>query len=414
MRSVLVAVVVLAFLNVAFGQYPTDAGFIQVDAASNANLYFYYLKSQGNPTTDPVVLWLQGGPGCSSLFGLYVENGPYMIKADGSFKENPYTWTKNASVIWIDSPVGTGYSYVNNDDYPSDEQTISNDLYTALYTFFFKLHPELAKLPFYIFGESYAGKYVPWLASTVLKQNQKAPQKINLVAIGIGDGWVNPYYQSGSWAPFLYRNNLINEVELEVAAGIYDTYIGLLDAHAFEAADVVGNSLLNGLMTASGVGDPYDIRKDSDPTDPLQDALYTWLNLADTQQKLNASNQVWQACADGPYFALEGDIEQSSAFLLPNILTQIPVLLYNGDKDLICDLDGTSTWATQLVWPYQSQFTNAKNQTWVVNGQSAGWYRGASTLVQVAVYNAGHMVPYDQPRNAQDLLYRFISGGFKP
>jgi len=225
---------------------------------------------------------------------------------------------------------------------------------------------------------------------------------------------VNPLYQTGSWAPFLYRNNLINSAELEAAAAVYDSYMALVEAHDFSAADILGNFLLNSLMTVSGVGDPYDIRKSSDPTDPLQDALGTWLNKADTQKKLNAGSHSWEACAQGPYFALEGDMEQSSDFLLPNILTQIPVLLYNGDQDLICDLDGTTTWANKLNWPYQSQFNSATNKTWSLNGQAAGWYRGASNLVQVAIYNAGHMVPFDQGKNAQALLYQFISGGFKP
>jgi len=316
-------------------------------------------------------------------------------------------------MLWIDSPVGTGYSYVNNGNYLSDERTIANDLYNALYTFFYTLQPQLAMNDFYIFGESYAGKYVPWLASTILTQNQKVPKKINLQGIGIGDGWVDPFYQVGSWAPFLLRNGLIDEAEVIVADGLYDTFKALISAHLYAEADPVGNFLLNGLMGVSGVGDPYDIRKSSDPTQPLQDALTTWLNLASTQSKLNAGNQPWQACATGPYFALEGDMEQSSDFLLPNILTQIPVLLYNGDKDLICDIDGTSTWATSLQWPYQSQFNDAKNISWVVNGQVAGWYRGAANLIQLSVFNAGHMVPYDQPLNAQNLLYRFIAGGFK-
>jgi len=138
------------------------------------------------------------------------------------------------------------------------------------------------------------------------------------------------------------------------------------------------------------------------------------LSTADTQKKLNATGQSWTACADGPYFALEGDMEQSSAFLLPNILTQLPVLLYNGDQDLICDLDGTSTWATQLDWPYQHQFNNAKNSTWKVDTQVVGWYRAAANLFQVAIYNAGHMVPFDQGRPGQALLYQFITGGFEP
>jgi len=122
------------------------------------------------------------------------------VQQDGSFVANPYSWNKNATMIWIDSPVGTGFSYVKDDDYASDEKTIANDLYTAVYAILFTKYPQFASNPFYIFGESYAGKYVPWLASTVLANNAspKSKAKINLKAIGIGNGYVEPYYQTGS------------------------------------------------------------------------------------------------------------------------------------------------------------------------------------------------------------------------
>lgn len=116
------------------------------------------------------------------------------------------TRTAKANMIWIDSPVGTGFSYVSNDDYATDEKTIAIDLYNGLQQFLFKNFANYSKNDFYIFGinttlnhpshsflgESYAGKYVPWLASTILEKNVRAPSKINLKGIGIGDGWYAP------------------------------------------------------------------------------------------------------------------------------------------------------------------------------------------------------------------------------
>jgi len=392
----------------------TDSGFINVDVKLNANLFYYFEKSQNDPSTDPVLLWLQGGPGCSSLFGLFIENGPQIIQPDGSFKSNPWSWTTNASVIWIDSPVGTGFSFVDNDDYATDEKTIANDLYNALVTFFWKLHPELATNNFYIFGESYAGKYIPWLGSTILQNNANATHKINLKGLGIGNGWVNPYYQTGSYGPFLYRHALINDVELEAAALAYETYKGLIDIGSYVPATAVANLLLETLMLEAGVNDPYDIRQPSDPTDPLSNLLETYLNLDSTRKKLNAGTQTWQGCADGPYIALGSDEERSAEDLVPAILTQIPIMLYNGNDDLICNMDGTTTWVEALNWPYQQQFNNAQNQTWSIPGfGTAGSYKSVSTLTHVIVNGAGHMVPYDQPISAHDMVYRFLAG-WKP
>jgi len=392
----------------------TYGGFIQVNKQFGAYLYYYFIESQNNPATDPVVLWLQGGPGCSSLFGNFVENGPVLITANGTFNSNPYSWNAKANVLYIDSPVGSGYSYVESTlGYVTNEKTLSVELYNALYSFLFTLHPEYSKQAFYIFGESYAGKYVPWLTTTVITNNKIAPNKINLQGIGVGDGWVSPYYQAGSYAPFLYANNRIDYVELESSNVLYEAYKVLIDSGSYVTAQALGNTILETLVVAGGIGDVYDIRKASDPTDPLGVALGVYLNLPATRQKMNAGTQVWTMCSTTPYFALIDDLARSSEVLFPQILAaQVPVLLYNGNYDLICNMMGTTTWAANLNWPFQNAFNTATNQSWIVAGQPAGYYKTSNGLAQLIVYNAGHMVPYDQPQNAQDLLYRFISGGF--
>jgi len=141
----------------------------------------------------------------------------------------------------------------------------------------------------------------------------------------VGDGWVDPEIQAGTYAPFLKEHGLIGSATEDASYLIYDAYKVLVDAHAFAEADVIGNALLELLVEAAGNVDVYDIRyKNGDPTDPLQAALGEVLNRAPVQQLLNATGQQWTACANGPYFKLEGDIEQSSAPLFTNILAEIP------------------------------------------------------------------------------------------
>jgi hypothetical protein len=133
----------------------------------------------------------------------------------------------------------------------------------------------------------------------------------------------------------LKANGLINSLEEDAAGPIYESYKLLVDAHLYAEADVVGNALLELMVAAAGNVDVYDIRyHNGDPTDPLQAALGTVLNRQDVMTLLNATGTTsgWTACADSPYFGLEGDIEQSSAFLIPGILAQIPVLIYNGNE----------------------------------------------------------------------------------
>jgi len=312
--------------------------------------------------------------------------------------------------------VGTGYSYVKNQDgYVTDEQTLGQEVYTLLLEFFFNLHPEYSKNPFYVFGESYAGKYVPWVTYTTLVMNNKTTtQKINIKGVGIGDGYINPYIQEYSNAPYLYRHGLINLAELESANWAVEIYRGFIDAGAYESAMELGNIIFEALIAEGGIGDVYDIRKDSDPTDPLQDQLTDYFNLAKTKKQFNATSS-WQACAETPYFSLIDDFAQSSEYLFPAILKELPLMLYNGDFDFICNMDGATNVANELEWDHQQDFLHAKNQTWITQfGDTAGSYRSAYGFTQVIVNGAGHMVPFDQPKNSWDLLYRFINGGFKP
>jgi len=280
---------------------------------------------------------------------------------------------------------------------------------------FFALLPEYYN-DFYVFGESYAGKYIPSICHYILRQNQQHPAlKIKLKGLTIGDGWVDPYYQTGSYAPFLYENNMIDSIELGLAEVTYEGYKALVDAHVWIVADDIGNLLLQSLVTAAGGVDVYDIRYfNGDPTDPIGDALGNYLNEPSVRNQMNAGDQEWVMCGTDAYFGLINDVEQSVANLLPDLLANYQVMNYNGNKDLICNYIGTNEWTSHINWPGQNTYSTAKNHTWIVGGKEAGYYKSGGNLTHTIIYNAGHMAPFDQPQNTQDLLYRFIGGGFKP
>ena len=147
----------------------TYSGLLLANSKYSSYLYYIFMQSLNNATTDPLILWLQGGPGSSSMFGCFVENGLYQINSNSTWLINKYSWLTNASILWIDNPVGAGYSYTNG-AYEHNEKSLSADLATALQQFML-LYPSFNNNRFYIFGESYAGKYVSWLAYTILTTN---------------------------------------------------------------------------------------------------------------------------------------------------------------------------------------------------------------------------------------------------
>jgi vitellogenic carboxypeptidase-like protein len=169
-------------------------------------MFFWFFPAQNGNKSAPVLLWLQGGPGATSLFGLFNENGPIQVNTDGSLTERPINWNSLYSLLYIDNPVGTGYSFTSNDQgYTRSQDDVARDLYSAL-SQFFQIYTDYASSPFYVTGESYAGKYVPSITYKIHVENQNASAKIkiNLKGMSIGDGLTDPVNQY-MYGDFLYQ-----------------------------------------------------------------------------------------------------------------------------------------------------------------------------------------------------------------
>ena len=147
-----------------------------LDGGNGYRLFYWFVESQNYPSEDPVVLWLNGGPGCSSIAGLLTENGPFRVAADGTtLYLDPYSWNAFANVLYLESPVNVGFSYnttkFTESHVYNDEATVDIK-YNALINFFEK-YPYYKKHEFYITGESYAGVYIPLLTQKILKNRWK-------------------------------------------------------------------------------------------------------------------------------------------------------------------------------------------------------------------------------------------------
>eukprot|EP01126_Amoeba_proteus_P034145 TRINITY_DN3388_c0_g1_i13.p1 TRINITY_DN3388_c0_g1~~TRINITY_DN3388_c0_g1_i13.p1 ORF type:complete len:149 (+),score=31.11 TRINITY_DN3388_c0_g1_i13:72-518(+) len=126
------------------------SGYITVNPEKNGQLFYWLVESQSNPTVDPLVLWVSGGPGCSGELALFKENGPWTVNSSLILTDNIYSWNKIATVIWIDQPVGTGYSYADS-DYVVEEKQVALDMHVFLQSFF-ALYPQYQRLEFFISG----------------------------------------------------------------------------------------------------------------------------------------------------------------------------------------------------------------------------------------------------------------------
>ncbi|KAE9141181.1 hypothetical protein PF007_g350 [Phytophthora fragariae] len=181
------------------GSTKQDSGYIKLPNKVDDHYFFWYFEARHGPETAPLVLWLTGGPGGSSMMALLTENGPCRVRPDLSTETNPYSWTNAANVVWLDQPTNVGFSYgPDPTDADEDESNVAENIYWFLQGFL-ERHPELQGREFFISGESYGGHYVPAAAHFISQQNRRTRDdalRINLQGISVGNGWTNPVIQS--------------------------------------------------------------------------------------------------------------------------------------------------------------------------------------------------------------------------
>ena len=157
-------------------------------------MFYWVFESHADTTTDPLVMWLTGGPGCASEVALFYENGPFKFPKDLSkttpLTENPYSWNANANLLFVDQPIGTGFSDAKIGHDSHSEVEVAENMATFLRGFLVE-NPEYEGRDFFITGESYAGHYVPAIAYYLT--NTATDVKLNLKGIAIGNGLTDPY-----------------------------------------------------------------------------------------------------------------------------------------------------------------------------------------------------------------------------
>ncbi|CCD66273.1 Serine carboxypeptidase ctsa-3.1 [Caenorhabditis elegans] len=177
--------------------FKSYSGYVDANANGTWKMHYMLTESRSNPDTDPLLVWFNGGPGCSSLGGLFEELGPFYVNFDGqTLYENPYAWNAKANVLYLESPIGVGYSYdTTTPGYfqANDDQSAAQN-YQALTNFFNVAQPKYTNRTFYLSGESYAGIYIPMLTDLIVQginnPNQPFPNK-NFQGSAIGNGFMN-------------------------------------------------------------------------------------------------------------------------------------------------------------------------------------------------------------------------------
>nr|XP_020467876.1 lysosomal protective protein [Monopterus albus] len=427
------------------------SGYLSV--ADGKHLHYWFVESQNNPSSDPVVLWLNGGPGCSSLDGLLTEHGPFLIQDDGvTLQYNPYSWNKIANILYLESPAGVGFSYSDDQKYGTNDTEVSMANYLALKEFF-HLFPEFSKNELFLTGESYGGIYIPTLAERVMEDTS-----LNLQGVAVGNGLSSYEMNDNSLVYFAYYHGLLGSrlwTELRIfcckdgmcnfynnpdqnctssvsevrdivyASGLnmYNLYAscpgGVSQKVSIEQGQLVirdlGNLFINHQWTQlwsqklRGMASLHEsIRLEPPCTNSTPSTLY--LNNPYVRAALHISPKAlqWTICSadvNMNYGRIYLDVMKQYLKLLSAL--KYRVLVYNGDVDMACNFMGDEWFVESL-----HQQVEVERRPWFYNDESGhqvgGFVKEFSNIAFLTVKGAGHMVPSDKPIAAFAMFTRFI------
>jgi len=411
------------------------AGYIPV--TSDVEYFFWLFESKSDPVSDPLIMWLSGGPGCSSQLALFAENGPCVVAPGGSTTlPNEYSWHNKASVLWVDQPAGVGFSTGLG---THNEAGVASNMLVFLHTFYERF-TMYKKTDFYIFGESYGGHYVPSIAHRIWQSNNAGEEpQIPMKGIAIGNGMTHPEEQY-KWYPEMAATGgqqrgghapagVVPAKQAKVMQfampmclaairacnkGVTDptNESSVIDTDSCIAAYDFCNLVTQIPYQLTGLN-PYDMRVPCGDGNLCYDfdMIGTFLNSPEVQIELGV-NLPWESCnmQVNLDFVMAGDWMLNCQMLIPDLLRDgIEVLIYAGDQDYICNWLGNKAWTIALEWEGHSEFENAEDLDWRFEGETVAKLRSARGFHFMQVFDAGHMVPKDKPEASLEMVNTFIS-----
>ncbi|HKI01209.1 MAG TPA: hypothetical protein VKK31_04465 [Thermoanaerobaculia bacterium] len=372
------------------------AGYASVRGATGKNgavradeKLFYWFVGNDDYAKRPTVLWTNGGPGSSSFWGFFLENGPYEIQsAVGDYpvvKPRATAWNQQANYLIFEHPLSVTLSFPADDrDIPTSVETGIAQLYQALVSFLGK-HPEIARNPLILAGESYAGTYLPLLSQAILHGNAKGTAKIDLRATVLLDSWVDPFTQMAANTTYALSHGLISQAQKD---DLDKEYVGdkLADVNS-EIGKICGCYMAN----LAEAGDP--------PFDPV--LLY--LNREDVRTAIHVPSGVpltdsWSRPISNNYQARvnESYLPNVQALLDSGKLKILVISGLNDAKD--CNFLGTGAWLNKLTGPVAKKFQSTVPLRQIdPSGNVYAFDQDAGRLAWLKVLNAGHLAVYDQP-----------------
>ncbi|KAB1206299.1 Serine carboxypeptidase-like 35 [Morella rubra] len=417
------------------------AGYVKLRPQDQKALFYWFFEAQEAPSLKPLVLWLNGGPGCSSIaYGAAQELGPFLVGNKGTqLHLNKFSWNEVANMLFLEAPVGVGFSYTNNskDLHMLGDRVTAEDSYAFLVGWF-KRFPSFKSHDFYLAGESYAGHYVPQLSKIINEKNKGASKNsyINLKGFMIGNAAINdPTDSRGmfeyAWSHAIISDQLYSDIvkecdfESENQTINCATYIKAF-LEEYSEIDIYniytpvcltsdGETAFSKLLAAPRLLTQHSLwHKLPSGYDPCtEDYVEKYFNREDVQKALHAN----VTKLSYPYTPCSGVIQgwrDYSDTVLPviqNLLNAgLRVWIYSGDTDGRVPVTSTRRSINKMRLKIKAEW-----RAWFHKSQVAGWVQTyESGLTLATVRGAGHQVPIFAPQQSLSLFAHFLSSGTLP
>ena len=379
--------------------------------------YFYWLcPARSGDKAAPLLVWLNGGPGSSSMMGLFLENGPYFIADDGLLQTRNDSWNNNFDILYVDQPAGTGFSVAQSHDAYATNQEEVAEAFSAFLANFYRAYPDTRTRQLWLTGESYAGKYLPAIAA------QFVTHGIPVAGVAIGNGLTVPREMTLTVPASYYAVGILDQSQRGRAARLAEDIAAHIDAGRWSNATAVRSLLFDYIDGASGPNTAPNVDSILKYGDYNESRLSAFLNSAETKRSLNLPDEAtWRQESKAVHAYLNQDIMKPyDGLLVPILRAGVPVLLYQGQLDVRDGVAATEAWLANFSsWAGTQRFLAAPRKAWVSpRGASepegvAGYYRSCGGLTHLTVGGAGHLVPHDAPSKALDMIERFVAGAFE-
>ncbi|KAF2307406.1 hypothetical protein GH714_026929 [Hevea brasiliensis] len=403
--------------QVGFQQY---SGYVTVDEKNQRALFYYFAEAETDPASKPLVLWLNGGPGCSSLgVGAFSENGPFRPSREVLVK-NQYSWNREANMLYLETPIGVGFSYsTDTSSYEAvNDKITARDNLVFLQKWFVKFS-QYRNRSLFVTGESYAGHYVPQLAELMLEFNKK--QKLfNLKGIAMGNPVLEFATDFNSRAEFFWSHGLISDTTYKMFTSFcnYSRYVS--EYYRGSVSPICSKVMGQVSRETSRFVDKYDVTLDVCISSVLsQSKALSPQQVADNidvcveDETVNYLNRMCRWLSMHA-FILDYELLDLEIPTIPIvgrlIKAGIPVLVYSGDQDSVIPLTGSRTLVHQLAKELGLK-TSVPYRVWFEGQQVGGWTQVYGNILSFAtIRGASHEAPFSQPERSFVLFKAFLEG----